>query len=63
MQDELTKNNGRLLLDLYRIRQRAGELLEPMQHDSDLSDISALRVFDVIVWMTGKGYKPEDWKP
>lgn len=63
MQDELTKNNGRLLLDLHRIRQRAGELLEPIQYDSDLSDISILRVFDVIVWMTGKGYKPEDWEP
>ena len=63
MQDELTKSDGRLLLDLARIRQRAGELREPLQHDSDLSDISILRVFDVIVWMTGKGYKPEDWKP
>ena len=63
MQDELTRNDGRLLLDLYRIRQRAGELLEPIQYDSDLSDISILRVLDVIVWMTGKGYKPEDWKP
>ncbi|MFD5867652.1 DUF6308 family protein [Corynebacterium sp. NPDC060344] len=63
MQDELTKDNGRLLLGLYRIRQRAGELLKPIQDDSDLSDISVLRVFDVIVWMTGKGYKPEDWKP
>lgn len=54
---ELTKDGRRLESGLREIRRRAGELLK-----EDLSDISDIRVFDIISWMTAKTYtwEPED---
>lgn len=54
---ELTKDERRLESRLREIRRLAGELLK-----EDLSDISDIRVFDIISWMTAKTYTwgPED---
>lgn len=54
---ELTKDERRLESGLREIRRLAGELLK-----EDLSDISDIRVFDIISWMTAKTYtwEPED---
>lgn len=66
LQRELIKDDRALEKRLRTIRTLASAALRNLGDSPAqvaLDDISILRVFDVIVWMTGKGYKPEDWEP